>query len=1027
MGGNIEKGKSQPSDNKKNNQLIKLKNKDLKYEANLGKERWFFTRQYLNWELYNNLSPEKKKKIFWTIFPLEISHDIERYYVNGFPYESNESNKKMIYFDKLQKKHVLLIEENNSFNHYGIVMREEPNKYLIIKNENNFSNSKQELFFLENSPNSFQYNLINNLAIICYENIFSFFKYDKVTNNLIKKFLSTTLICSQSFYNFIYSEYQEYIKFYYIKFRNSVFSLSTLKAMLLLDFSKDQLYLNYFLNDISERDFDVKILNMFLESGNFSNNIIDFSSNFSKKNISYTTFYLCLLFILLQKRNKKPNNYLWSEETNNDDSNNNDIKIIKKNNNNDCDTSENKKMIKTYMYFSPNQINKYSQNDYYYSKQILITSKNKFNNVYSLFNKNKTENYIEIEIRIPPKSYSTNMHPIFNMDEIDISDYSLYNEENIIFLPNTVFKCLFIDKSKNKIIFKFIRDVTYNPLLYISRENKKFFGIIDDGFRYLTEEQRKQVYIARVKNKEVKFIYGLDNLRELEINDDSEQKTDINILSSFFCEFKKLNSLTISGNDMSNKDCVSLSTGLKYLKELKILNLTFYCLNDNNISKLRFESYNKIEVLNLKSNYISEQSLELFKDEISKLKNLKEFNILDNNFGDQGFIHLINAFISLKELRILIVANCNISNKGLKKMYEIMALNDNYLEKLEIFNLSGNSINDECLTYLIFIIKKLNSLRKFSISQNQISFKVFNKIYDILKTEINKYWCLDPKGGWFNLVDNLIQEEKQFDLNHKYNEIPVKFDNFNIKYLRKNRNKLQNKIYFDFSNCKMIPKYYNKQIFQLEKELNNFQNIKIINFSYNYISLPAYEALCEGFKKLNNLSKLILSSNNITDKAFEYVNNIFEKCKNLNYIDMSINNITDTGFSNFCLSLTKNEIKMKEIDFYCNKIGNEGFKTFCEEAKIDTFTYLQKLNLSKNLLGNESMKNFSIVFAKFENLIDVNFSFNKFGDEIILYFNPQTLNELVDMIQIIDISNNKLSNEIKNLLKESGIPFNIIY
>ena len=225
----------------------------------------------------------------------------------------------------------------------------------------------------------------------------------------------------------------------------------------------------------------------------------------------------------------------------------------------------------------------------------------------------------------------------------------------------------------------------------------------------------------------------------------------------------------------------------------------------------------------------------------------------------------------------------------------------------------------------------------------------------------------------------------------------------------------------------MIPKYYNKQIFQLEKELNNFQNIKIINFSYNYISLPAYEALCQGFKKLNNLSKLILSSNNITDKAFEYVNNIFEKCKNLNYIDMSINNITDTGFSNFCLSLTKNEIKMKEIDFYCNKIGNEGFKTFCEEAKIDTFTYLQKLNLSKNLLGNESMKNFSIVFAKFENLIDVNFSFNKFGDEIILYFNPQTLNELVDMIQIIDISNNKLSNEIKNLLKESGIPFNIIY
>ena len=98
---------------------------------------------------------------------------------------------------------------------------------------------------------------------------------------------------------------------------------------------------------------------------------------------------------------------------------------------------------------------------------------------------------------------------------------------------------------------------------------------MDDGFRYLTEEQRKQVYIARVKNKEVKFIYGLDNLRELEINDDSEQKTDINILSSFFCEFKKLNSLTISGNDMSNKDCVSLSSTPK----LSVIKLADGCYN----------------------------------------------------------------------------------------------------------------------------------------------------------------------------------------------------------------------------------------------------------------------------------------------------------------------------------------------------------------------------------------------------------------------------------------------------------------
>jgi hypothetical protein len=208
----------------------------------------------------------------------------------------------------------------------------------------------------------------------------------------------------------------------------------------------------------------------------------------------------------------------------------------------------------------------------------------------------------------------------------------------------------------------------------------------------------------------------------------------------------------------------------------------------------------------------------------------------------------------------------------------------------------------------------------------------------------------------------------------------------------------------------------------------NFPNIKTINFSFNFnISLPGYEALCQGFKKLPNLSRLILSSNNISDKAFEYIYNIFDKCKNFSYIDMSVNNITSSGFTNFCLSLTKNDIKIKEIDFYCNKINNDGFKTLCEEAKNNTFIYLQKLNLSKNLLGNESMKDFSVFYPKFESLVEADFSYNNLGDEIILYFNPLILNELVDMVQIIDISNNKLSNEIKNLFKESGIPFNIIY
>ena len=53
--------------------------------------------------------------------------------------------------------------------------------------------------------------------------------------------------------------------------------------------------------------------------------------------------------------------------------------------------------------------------------------------------------------------------------------YSLYNEQNIIFQSNSVFKCLYIDKKNHKVILEFIRDATWNPLLYLTRESKKYF------------------------------------------------------------------------------------------------------------------------------------------------------------------------------------------------------------------------------------------------------------------------------------------------------------------------------------------------------------------------------------------------------------------------------------------------------------------------------------------------------------------------------------------------------------------------
>ena len=182
-----------------------------------------------------------------------------------------------------------------------------------------------------------------------------------------------------------------------------------------------------------------------------------------------------------------------------------------------------------------------------------------------------------------------------------------------------------MNSNKGKIILEFADYSYWNPILYLTKDNKKRYNIVEDGFKYLTDEQRNQIYLARVRSKESKLIGGLINFREMEIFDDIEPKTDIKNIVCYFNSFKKVSCLTIVGNNMGNKECAKLSEGLAYLKELRILNLSFNSLTDNNISKFSFDANSKMEVLNLKGNNITDAGLDLIKKEFIKLKNLKEY------------------------------------------------------------------------------------------------------------------------------------------------------------------------------------------------------------------------------------------------------------------------------------------------------------------------------------------------------------------------------------------------------------------
>ena len=1017
----MQKGKQNTNDIKNKDQLISVTDNDFKQLANLGSYRWFYCTEYKNWGYYNTLSEEEKNKIYWNIFPLEKSNEIERSYINKFPYE-NEN--KLIFFDFLEQKHMYIANENNSMVYLGIVKRDKPSKIKYLKNCVRFDTNNL-LNYFDNELNCYQYNLLNNLTITNYETIFIFFQSNP-TDKIICKFLSTNILCNRKLNLFLNNDYQEYIKTNFPKYKSVPFSLEIMKNILLFDFKKETVFINYYINNLNEKNFDQIMIKMFLESSEFNKQIIDFPIKCSKKNINYTTYYLCLLYILMSM--------------------------------NKCRDDWDKNSIggKSYIYIpkNENQLKKnFYENNYYFSSSLLITSKNKFNNI-ALSDKTINEKYDEIEIRIPKKYSEINYHPLFNNNEFDIGDFSLYKEQNIIFPTNSVFKCLNVDK--NKIILEFAYDSFWNPLLYLSKENKKRYNIIEDGFKYLTDEQRNQVFFARVKNKEAKFIGGLLNLRELEIFDDNEPKTDIKTMIPYFNCFKKLVCLTIVGNNMVNKDCAKLSEGLKFLKDLKILNLSYNSLTDSNISKINFDNNNKIEVLNLKSNTITDIGMDMFKDELLKLKNLKELNLYDNQFGDAGFKILLTVLKSLKNIRILTIPNCGIGQLGIKyfadyftenneKKQETVTApsdnnnnnntinkeeknkinennNDGFLENLESLNLVTNPFGDECENDLIKILTSLKSLKNYNLGQTQMTPFSKHKIYCIMHKK-NKNWYFDEKGGWYRISTVNLKEQCLFSNIAKYNKIPLKFQNLNLKWFKKNSKKYKNKLYFDFSENNLN----DKDISILKEGLPLFPNVKGINFAFSLKITPkAYCDLAEGLKNLTNLTEINFSSNSINDECLKNIFKFLDKNSKINKINLSWNDITTDGFSFLCKTISNNKLRIKDLDLCGNKINDEGFKVFTEEVKIGTFNFLYKINFSNNMLGDETMFVFFSIFNAFPNLAEINFSNNNITDNGVINFSS-VINDLIDNVEIINISGNKLTDALKCFLGEIGTPFNIIY
>ena len=988
----------------KENKILNLNANELKLLPELNNYRWFYLitkSKQINTE---NIS--QNKNLIFNIFPYETSYNIEKSFVNKFPYEENGI---IIIFNYLQNNHKLFETKNNKISEIGIVIKENPN------NLNNIFRriipfDKIILTKIENISNPFQNFLIENLNILPINKLFNL----KFEEKILKSFFLKILICSNKFYKILMNNYINYINNVIKENKIEKITLEILINLLKSDFNLNNknCFLKDFIEKITENNFFDILIKMFLEESYLQKEIITIQNEIKQNNLNLITYYLLLLFSLdeIKKNNKK------------------------------------NKIKKAFSYFNKETYNNkllkdiFQENNFYFSSNMILASKNKFNyfmnKKHELNNNNNKNNekYVLIEIHIPEFEYNPQKKILFNMNVYDLSNYS--NEKIILFPCNSVFKCKFF--SNEKIILEFVSDCLSDSIIYMNKENRIKFGIFDDIKINLNENEKKIVLIERLRRNQIKLTNNFSNVREIECFDEHLNSKDLEILSNNFKNIKNLEILSLFGNSFSKDSIKIFSKNLKNLNNLLILNLSYCDINDESIKNLKFSENNlNLERLILKGNSIADEGLINLCYEFIYLKNLIEISFYDNPISNSGMKKLSDSFEILLNIEIINLWNCNINNEGIEYFFNKIIEKKNYLFYLKKLILRGNSFDYKILNVFFCALKLLKNINLININQTKLEPEHLKFTHDFL-LKLNKNWKFNNCGGNFELKETFEIEEDKNDIQIKKN------NNIKKEKFKANKQKIQNikTLKLNYLNVMWL-QIKNDELIHLEtlilsdcninnNDLNSLSKIFCqmpliinLNLSSNNFNSKGLETFSNNLHFLMNLYELNLSNNNINDDGMNVINNNIEKLTNIQNLIFSWNKISHLSFNEF-LNKMKEHKQLQFFDFYGNLIKDNGFIFLCEEIKNNGFQILKKFNLGNNFIGNDSMKKFAEIFKKCNNLTEINLSDNCITQEGLICF-QEIFNNFINQILELDLRNNDISEEFKNNLKFLGTPKNYLF
>ncbi|ORX84888.1 L domain-like protein [Anaeromyces robustus] len=495
------------------------------------------------------------------------------------------------------------------------------------------------------------------------------------------------------------------------------------------------------------------------------------------------------------------------------------------------------------------------------------------------------------------------------------------------------------------------------------------------------------------------------------------------------------------------------------LTELTLILNNDYNLSEEDIQK--FLSYNTINKLNYKIYYDNTNSGSGYMDfskSISDLKNLKELNLMYNNYQDteksefrHGFINKnvlkasniqkltingikfnqpnINEIANLKNLEELNFYNCDfdLTYVSIKEIFHFLNTDiELHFDKMKSLNkLSSLTISYDNTGHIINknIFKAFKTIEKlilYNVKVSQDNIDDIKSLTHLKELYINK--CIfDKKINFYSLKK--FKELEVLDIN--YNYISNEYNEDTIKEIKFEAPKSLKKLYLDGinlsqENVKNITDITNLEEIYLDchydnstsfNSLVNLKNLSVFNY-YNNEEITEYslpknlnkfifnggklsQNNIDAISKLTNLQELTLKMViNINELNFDSLKSL-KKLSNLNIQGDDSDEDKLEAIPEFVYSL--NSLKKLSLPYNNINIISDQIKN------IKNLEYLD--------LNNNKITNIPKVLGNHKNMEYLDLSYNSIYDELPESFNNLTKLKYINLENNLDIKGKTLTNK----------------